>query len=73
VLAGSESQSLSTMAQTDSEIILATSESPLHQTPDSPQKVEEAYISTGQEDVEKEKEREITYSAWDASRSVLPP
>lgn len=67
---GNESEPLSTTAQTDSEIIHTTTESPLHENAEYAREAEEAYVSPAQEPAHKEPEREITYTTWDASRSA---
>jgi glycogenin glucosyltransferase len=58
--------------ETDSEAFHPTIEEPLHETIETPKEVEEAYIPPIETNVEKEqKEREIQYAAWDASRSAF--
>jgi hypothetical protein len=64
--AGPDNQYHSITTQTDSEIVLATIEPPLHQFVDNAAHVEEAYVSPAQENLEKERERDLSYPTWDA-------
>ena len=64
---------VSTM-ETESETFHSTTEEPLHEAIEIPKEVEEAYVPPIETRVEKEqKESEIQFAAWDASRSVHRP
>lgn len=55
----------------ESEMFHPTTEEPLHETIEIPKQVEDDYVPPVETRVEEEqKEKEIQFSAWDASRSV---
>ncbi|KAG9236688.1 nucleotide-diphospho-sugar transferase [Amylocarpus encephaloides] len=71
-----ESGSVYTTTRSDSEIIHATAETPSHEFVEFAPALEEAYVQPAGTNVEQgkenEKEREIQYSTWDASRAPPP-
>jgi glycogenin glucosyltransferase len=55
--------------ETESEIFQPTTEQPLHETTEIPKVVEEAYVPPVQTNVDKQPE--VHYTSWDASKSVI--